>query len=125
MSDIRANTISAANGTDPVTLTKQAAAKAYLFHSFSTTINSSLNISSVTDLGTGIGKANFTNNMANVHSVITGAGTGGSHNTTFLFLEEQSQTVAQWEWNTGTCANGGTNTLGDTHTMHSVNGDLA
>ena len=117
--------ISDADGTSPVTLTAQSAAKAYVSHTFSTTINNSLNIASTTDLGTGIAKANFTNNMENAYSIITGNGTGGAHNTTFIFLEEQSQTVAQWEWNVGTCADGGTNTLGDTPSMHNVNGDLA
>ena len=52
MSDIRVDTISAANGTDPVTLTKQSAAKAYGVNG-STSINMSFNLSSFTDQGTG------------------------------------------------------------------------
>ena len=125
MSDIRANTISAANGTDPVTLTKQAAAKAYLWHTFSTTIRNSFNIASVTDLGTGIGRANYTNNMDSAYAIVNHGQHGGAHNTTFVFNEVTNSTAAQWEWNTGTSEDGGTNVLADNDSMHSVDGDLA
>ena len=66
MSDIRANTISAANGTDPVMLTKQSAAKMFAVadHSALTVIDS-LNTSSLTDSATGRLQFNLTNNMAN------------------------------------------------------------
>ena len=53
MSELRANTISAANGTDPVTLTKQSAAKAWFEASSSASPNNSHNISSGADNGTG------------------------------------------------------------------------
>ena len=56
MSNIRAGTISGVNGIDPVTLTKQSAAKAFLLYngySGANTIDVSLNISSVTDDGAG------------------------------------------------------------------------
>ena len=125
MSDIRANTISAANGTDPVTLTKQAAAKAYLWHTFSTTSRNSFNIASVTDLGTGIGRANYTNNMDSAYAIVNHGQHGGAHNTPFVFNEVTNSAAAQWEWNTGTSADGGTNVLADNDSMHSVDGDLA
>ena len=64
MSEIRANTISAANGTSPVTLTKQTAAKAYSNTSADgTTINESFNISSLTDTSTGRQNHNVTSNF--------------------------------------------------------------
>ena len=66
MSDIRVDTISAANGTDPVTLTKQSAAKAFmLFNGYSgvNSIDVSLNISSVTDDGAGNYISNFSSAM--------------------------------------------------------------
>jgi len=66
LSDIRANTISAANGTDPVTLTKQSASKAHCTFNGGGTIavsGTSFNISSLTDNGTGLYRTNFTNNM--------------------------------------------------------------
>lgn len=55
MSDIRANTISDAAGTGPITLTKQSAAKAWArFNGTGTAvINNSTGISSLTDNGTG------------------------------------------------------------------------
>ena len=56
MSEIRTDTISAANGTDPVTLTKQSAAKAWVNFATSTSTSlysPSLNVSSLTDNGTG------------------------------------------------------------------------
>lgn len=65
MSDIRANTISAANGTDPVTLTKQHAAKMWVNFTgiTSTATRDSFNVSSLTDGGTGNTTVNLTNNM--------------------------------------------------------------
>jgi len=55
LSDIRANTISDAAGTGPVTLTKQHAAKAWidLVGTGTISIDASFNIASVTDNGTG------------------------------------------------------------------------
>ena len=125
MSDIRANTISAANGTDPVTLTKQAAAKAYLWHTFPTTIRTSFNISSTTDLGTGIGRADLTSAMSSAYPIINHNQMGGVHNTTFLFNEATNQSASKWEWNNGTSASNGANTLSDGDSTHTVHGDLA
>lgn len=67
MSEIRANTISAANGTDPVTLTKQSAAKAWfqIIQDTSHTIEGSFNVASITDGGAGETSVTFTNAMAN------------------------------------------------------------
>ena len=76
MSDIRANTISAANGTDPVTLTKQTAAKGFcLFNQSTPAISKSFNTSSLTDSSTGKGKINWTNAMSGgetAYSCVTG-----------------------------------------------------
>ena len=67
MSDIRVDTISAANGTDPVTLTKQSAAKAWVnFNGTGTiAIRDSFNVASLTDNGTGNYNVNFSSSMAN------------------------------------------------------------
>lgn len=66
MSDIRATTISALNGTDPITLTKQSAAKAWVNLDGAGTISvrGSFNTSSMTDNNTGDYTINFTNNLA-------------------------------------------------------------
>ena len=55
MSEIRTDTISAANGTDPVTLTKQSAAKAWVNFNGSGTvaIRDSQGVSGMVDEGTG------------------------------------------------------------------------
>ena len=66
MSEIRANTISDAAGTGPVTLTKQYAAKAWVnFNGTGTVaIRDSENISSISDNGAGSYSTNYTNNFA-------------------------------------------------------------
>ena len=67
MSEIRANTVSDAAGTGPVTLTKQSAAKAWATVNMSGTaaISDSFNFTSLTDNGTGDYTATFTSAMAN------------------------------------------------------------
>lgn len=64
MSDLRVNTISASDGTSPVTLTKQIASKSQLCYDHAnTTIDGSFNITSVVDQGTGVYAAAFVNNI--------------------------------------------------------------
>ena len=65
MSELRADTITASDGTSPVTLTKQSAAK--MFYNLNGTgtiaLRDSLNISSATDKGTGDYKVAFVSNF--------------------------------------------------------------
>ena len=65
MSEIRANTISDAAGTGPVTLTKQSAAKAWVNFNGTGTIaaRDSFNVSSLTDRGTGRYTVSFANSF--------------------------------------------------------------
>jgi len=65
MSTLKADTIVAADGTSPVTLTKQSAAKGWVNLTTVTTtaIQGSFNVASVTDLGTGNTDVDFVNNM--------------------------------------------------------------
>jgi len=75
MSELRANTISDAAGTGPITLTGQSAAKAhYMFDHVAVAILGSLNISSISDDGTGSLSASFTNNFSAVDYSNAGAG---------------------------------------------------
>ena len=61
MSTLKADTIVAADGTSPVTLTKQSAAKAWVkFNGSTVTIVDDVNVASITDNGTG----DFTINMS-------------------------------------------------------------
>jgi hypothetical protein len=67
MSTLKADTIVASDGTSPVTLTKQSAAKAWIDHNQVTShsIRDSFNISSITDAGTGkTYPISFTNSMS-------------------------------------------------------------
>ena len=75
MSEVRADTITASNGTGPVTLTKQSAAKAWsIFDQVnSNTIDDSFNISTITDRGTGSIYGNYTNSMSSVNYAVMGA----------------------------------------------------
>lgn len=66
MSDLRVNTISASDGTSPVTLTKQSAAKALLlFNQLSGTATSvrTLNIASLVDGANGMSTVSFTSSF--------------------------------------------------------------
>jgi len=81
LSDIRANTISAANGTDPVTLTGQYAAKAWVnFNGTGTvSIRESGNLSSITDVSTGLFTLNFTTAMTDANYAVVGSGGNDSN----------------------------------------------
>ncbi len=67
MSTLKADTIVASDGTSPVTLTKQHAAKAWgnLDGTGTIAIRNSFNISSADDIGTGIYDFNYVNSMSN------------------------------------------------------------
>lgn len=77
---LNVDTIVAANGTDPVTLTKQEAAKAWFHYNQSAgseEVRDSFNTSSISDDSTGIYTNTFTNNMNNAFYNVTG-GTRGN-----------------------------------------------
>ena len=97
MSDIRATTISALNGTDPITLTKQSAAKAWVnFNggngSDTVSINDSYNASSVSDDGTGKYTVNFSAAMSNTYyALVAQTEDGGGYNDPRVINHESSQ----------------------------------
>jgi len=74
MSELRADTITASDGSSPVTLTKQNAAKAWVNLNGTGTIaiSDSLNHSSATDSATGKYVFNFTNSFGNTSYVSSG-----------------------------------------------------
>ena len=83
MSTIRATTISDLAGTGPATLTGQYAAKAWVNFNGTGTIaaRDSLNVSSLTDNGTGQYGVNFTSSFANTNycsTVMSNGGAGGA-----------------------------------------------
>ncbi len=68
MSELRADTITASDGTSPVTLTGQTAAKAWANINGSTfALRDSFNVGSATDNGTGDYTINLTNSMGNAN----------------------------------------------------------
>ena len=87
MSTLKADTIVASDGTSPVTLTKQSAAKAYATvdaEQTTTGTTSSFNISSTTDDGTGLWDNAFTNNMSSTPYSVAGISTGGADSDAFV-----------------------------------------
>ena len=94
MSTLKADTIVAADGTSPVTLTKQSAAKAWnnMNGTGTAAIRDSFNIASITDVGTGEYKHTLSNAMSTADNyslsgfarVSASAGFfGGTNDTTF------------------------------------------
>ena len=91
MSTLKADTIVASNGTSPVTLTKQHAAKAWVNYDGSTnTTEDSFNESSVTDVGTGIFTVTYTNNMSNATPAINVSTT----DTSFVGISDKANVTA-------------------------------
>ena len=68
MSTIKADTIVASDGSSPVTLTKQSAAKGWMkYDQHNDIVDDSVNVSSATDTTTGKFKQNHTNSMSNAN----------------------------------------------------------
>lgn len=78
MSEVRADTITASNGTGPVTLTKQSAAKAWANGTPAAAVNDSFNVTAGTDHGTGDYTLTVTNNFTSVNYAMTATGRGNT-----------------------------------------------
>ena len=80
---LNVDTIAAKDGTSPVALTKQSAAKAYIYSpATSASISDSFNISSITDGGTGQQDMTFTSAMSDAnYSSTLGLHTPNMQNT--------------------------------------------
>jgi hypothetical protein len=129
MSTVKVDTLVASDGTSPVTLTKQSAAKAWgKFSTGFTSVLDSLNISSLDDDGTGNGGANFSSAFANANystaqNVVWAIGTGNQVRT----VAGDSQATSSFEFSTGYVDGSGQWTYYDADIQPSVqiNGDLA
>ena len=77
---LNVDTIVAANGTDPVALTKQSAAKMFIdIPADIASINNSLNVSSLDDDGTGDGGINLSSSLdSGNYAVVSASDDGGS-----------------------------------------------
>jgi hypothetical protein len=127
MSDLRVNTISASDGTSPVTLTKQSAAKAWAhIAAGGASLPESFNFSSIDDDGTGeyglnyisaMGSTNYSANMTLTFNHV-------SQNTRACVIE--AKTASSVEVDYGYVASGGTFIPYDidTNANVTVHGDL-
>jgi hypothetical protein len=128
MSTVKVDTLVASDGTSPVTLTKQSAAKAWgKFSTGFTSVLDSLNISSLDDDGTGNGGANFSSAFANANystaqNVVWAIGTGNQVRT----VAGDSQATSSFEFSTGYVdGNGAWLYYEDMAPSLQINGDLA
>ncbi len=87
MSELRTDTITASDGTSPVTLTKQSAAKVWVNFNGTGTIaaRDSLGVSGLLDNGAGDYTANFTNSMSNANFMFSSTTSGDSGNYGYTF----------------------------------------
>ena len=93
MSEVRVNTISAANGTGPVTLTKQSAAKGFILQRNNSTAFATLNsfnISATTDNANGDTTYTVSSAMSDANYLVFC--TGGDDSTTDKHMMAQTQT---------------------------------
>jgi len=103
MSDIRAATIGDADGTSPITLTKQSAAKHWANTDSGTTINDSFNTASNIDNGTGNHASTLINAMVNSFYVVTGSniGSGAGGDSGEIFVSNHTgHTTTKYEFRT-------------------------
>jgi hypothetical protein len=84
MSELRADTITGSDGTGPVTLTKQSAAKAWANYAHATGLRESFNISTFTDNGTGDYSLSLTSSFSNANYAVGGISISGGDRTVVL-----------------------------------------
>ena len=96
---LNVDSIAAKDGTSPVELTKQSAAKAWAnFNSTGTlAIRASINIVSISDNGTGDYTANFTNSMSDADYAPNGSGQNSSNTTIGLTFNPRTLSTGNFE----------------------------
>ena len=126
MSEIRANTISDAAGTGPVTLTGQVAMRAVVnYNHGTTTIRESLNISSVTDNSTGLCSPSFSNNFSsNNYTLTLGGGNDTGTNQAGIYIAGATTAKTSSGLGLAITSFAGTSNDRDNVCMHNY-GDLA
>jgi hypothetical protein len=82
MSELRADTITASDGTSPVTLTKQSAAKVHAhYNQNTTTVNTSFNVASIVDNASGDSQCNYTASLDAVNYCLQVSGKTDDNNS--------------------------------------------
>jgi len=86
MSELRADTITASDGSSPVTLTKQSAAKAWVrYNQVTPSVDDSFNISTVSDVSTGEAQINLASSFSSVNYSVSGiAGLNDGSDTQYV-----------------------------------------
>lgn len=125
MSTIKADTIVAADGSSPVTLTKQSAAKAWNNVNGTGTIASrdSFNISSISDTGTGDITHSFTNSMDSTDNFVA-SGWARVSGSWGYFVGNNNSPMTASSFRHGTLGSGDTSYDALFATV-SIDGDLA
>jgi len=132
MSELRADTITASDGTSPVTLTKQSAAKAWTRQDqrSALTTTSSFNFSSATDVGTGHVQISFGSNMSDANYTIVGMngyedGTSNEFMIVIGLRRGVPPTSSTYNTQSANALNSGTGGGDSDNQMTAVFGDLA
>ena len=92
-SELRVNTLKDASGNNSVATSTvaQGSAKAWAnYNASGTALANSFNVSTATDVGTGVYRFNFTNNMANTESSFVGTTEGRASASTGVFVIHSS-----------------------------------
>jgi len=130
MSELRANTISDAAGTGPVTLTGQYAAKAWVNFNGTGTIavRDSENVASLTDVGTGRYDVSFSNTFSAVDyaAIIGGRKNDGNDDGNFAATTGNTTRVPTTSFCPLTCVYASNVSLQDFPSVYlNTHGDLA
>ena len=125
MSELRADTITASDGTSPVTLTKQSAAKVWVNYNSSTTIRDSFGVSNLVDDGTGDYTANFSVTFNNSSFAVSIGGCNGSASATAYHLSTFDYTTTSVEMQTFSVSASSVARADRSMNNLSVHGDLA
>ena len=98
---LNVDSIAAKDGTSPVTLTKQSAAKAWAnFNSTGTlAIRASINIASIADNGTGDYTASFTNSMSDADYAPNGSGQNSANTAIGLTFNPRTLAASNFAMN--------------------------
>lgn len=124
MSELRTDTITASDGTSPVTLTKQSAAKAWCdITANPVAFRDSFGMSSSSDIAVGNYSVSFTNSFSNAYYAPAGNTSTSAFSTNAFTnrIDAAEKTTSLYEWSTSN-SNSGYDLTFNTLSIH---GDLA
>jgi len=126
---LNVDTLVAANGTDPVTLTKQSAAKVWVHYVGGSAIQNSFSASSLTDNGIGQDQISFVSSFSDTnYAVAASSKDGGGYNDAMILGADVNGTLttSAYEFFHRNVASGGVGNPNDVSIgQASIHGDLA